>query len=151
MAQGAADFLRAHDRMAALLPTVTRMVALKKDCASILPDMFASCEILQFDSGQLTLSIPNAALAARLKHKLPKLQEALQMRGWQVSSIRLKVQVARPTQTSPLLPASMQKTLPPRAVSALATLEQALEDSPRNAALKAAIDRLVKRHQDDPP
>src|SRR3569832_1333085 len=66
MAQGAADFLRAHDRMAALLPTVTRMVALKKDCASILHDMFASCEILQFDSGQLTLSFLFVVFAACL-------------------------------------------------------------------------------------
>jgi len=149
-AQGAAEFLRAHDRMAALLPTVARMAALKQDCASLLPDMFDSCEILHFDSALLTLSVPNAALAARLKHRLPKLQEALQMRGWQVSAIRLKVQVGQPAQARSVLPPLMQKKLPAQAVSALATLGQSLEDSPRNAALKAAIEKLVSRHQKDP-
>lgn len=147
-AQGVADFLRAHDGMAALLPTVARMVALKQDCASLLPDMFDSCEILHFDSGLLTLSIPNAALAARLKHKLPKLQEALLMKGWQVSAIRLKVQVGQAAKAHSALPPSMRKTLPAQAASALATLGESLEDSPRNAALKAAIEKLANRHRD---
>src|SRR4051812_7251364 len=84
-ARDAVDFLRAHDRMAFLLPAVARMTALQKDCAAILPDIFTSCEVLQFESEQLTLSIPNASLAAKLKQKLPKLKQALQQRGWQVS------------------------------------------------------------------
>src|SRR5436309_10784769 len=72
-ATGAVDLLRANDTMAALLPTVTRMIALQRDCAAVLPSMFASCDVLQFDAGQLLLSIPNAALAAKLKQQLPKL------------------------------------------------------------------------------
>jgi hypothetical protein len=37
--------------------------------------------------------------------------------------------------------------LPPQAVSALAELGMALEDEPRNLALKTAIQRMVRRHQ----
>ncbi|OGB20827.1 MAG: hypothetical protein A3I66_19675 [Burkholderiales bacterium RIFCSPLOWO2_02_FULL_57_36] len=142
-AQGASDYLRAHDKMASLLPAVARMIALQKDCAAILPEMFNACAVLQFDSDQLTLSIPNAALAAKLKQKLPKLQDALLQRGWQVSAIRLKVQVGNITEKHGA-PKSLQ--LPTQAVSALATLNNALEESPRNAALRAAIDTMIRRH-----
>ena len=143
-AQGATDYLRANDKMASLLPTVARMIALQKDCAAILPEMFNACAVLQFDSDQLTLSTPNAALAAKLKQKLPKLQDALSQRGWQVSAIRLKVQVSNVAEK---VIYSKQLQLPTQAVSALATLNNALEDSPRNATLRAAIDVMIKRHR----
>jgi hypothetical protein len=143
-AQGATDFLRADDKIASLLPTVARMIALQKDCAAILPEMFSACAVLQFDSGQLTLSTPNAALAAKLKQKLPKLQDALLQHNWQVSAIRLKVQVNNNVNTAI---ACKQIQLPAQAVSALATLNVALEETPRNAALRAAIDMMISRHR----
>ena len=143
-AQGATDYLRAHDKMAAILPAVARLIALQKDCAAILPEMFNACTVLQFDSDQLTLSIPNAALAAKLKQKLPKIQDALQQRGWKISLIRLKVQVGN-TFEKPM--AAKQLQLPMQAVSALALLNNTLEESPRNAALKAAIDAMISRHR----
>jgi hypothetical protein len=142
-AQGATDYLRTHDKLAALLPTVARMIALQKDCSAILPEMFKACAVLQFESDQVTLSVPNAALAAKLKQKLPKLQDALLQRGWQVSLIRLKVQVGNNTEKRII---HKQIQLPTQAVSALASLQNDLEESPRNAALKAAIDSMIKRH-----
>ncbi len=143
-AQGATDYLRANDKLASLLPTVARMIALQKDCAAILPEMFSACTVLQFDSDQLTLSVPNAALAAKLKQKLPKLQDSLMQHGWQVSAIRLKVQVGNIAET-PIV--SKQLQLPTQAMSALATLNNVLEESPRNAALKTAIDTMIRRHR----
>ena len=143
-AKGAADFLRAHDKMAAILPGVTRMVALQKACAIALPPMFDACAVLQFDASQLVLSTPNAALASKLKQQLPKLQEALLVQGWQVNSIRLKVQVAR---SSARITKIVPPTLPPVATSAFAELGAALPNSPRNAALKAAIDAMVRRRR----
>ncbi|MDB5762700.1 MAG: hypothetical protein JWQ21_1695 [Herminiimonas sp.] len=131
--------------MASLLPTVARMTALQKDCAAILPDMFNACAVLQFESDHLVFSIPNAALAAKLKQKLPNLQVALLKRGWQVSSIRLKVQVGQHVEKS--IP-SRQLKLPAQALSALEALGDTLEESPRNAALKAAIRIFTSRHRD---
>ena len=141
-ATGAADFLRVHDNMAAILPTLTRLIALKKDCMANLPAMFDVCDVLQFDAGQLILATPNGALATKLKQQLPKLQEQLIKLGWQVSAIRLKVQVTKIPEKSTY---SKQLTLPSRAVSAFAELGAALEESPRNAALKAALDAMVRR------
>lgn len=143
-AKGAADFLRAHDKMAALLPAVTRMATLQKDCANLLPAMFAHCAVLQFETGQLVLSVPNAALATRLKQQLPKLQEQLLQRGWQVSAIRLKVQVSKiPAKST----TSSKPTLPALAVSAFEELADALDDSPRNQALKRAVQTMARHHR----
>ncbi|MGZ3253057.1 MAG: hypothetical protein ACXU7D_01990 [Burkholderiaceae bacterium] len=143
-AKGVADFLRTHDKMSALLPTVTRMAALQKDCAASLPAMFNACTVLLFESDQLTLSTPNAAIAAKLKQQLPKLQGHLLKCGWQVSAIRLKVQVSNIEEK---VNVSKSLTLPLQAISALATLGEELEETPQNAALKKAIGVMLKRHR----
>lgn len=140
-AKGAADFLRSDDRMASLLPAAMRMAALQRDCAATLPAMFNTCAVLQCEAGQLVLSTPNAALAAKLKQQLPKLQEGLLQRGWQVNVIRLKVQVSKSLEKSTT---SRQLALPALAVSAFAELGAGLEDSPRNQALKAALNAIVR-------
>jgi hypothetical protein len=142
--KGVADFLRVHDKMASLLPAVTRMAALQKDCAALLPTIFESSAVVQYESNQLVLSVANSALAAKLKQQLPKLQDGLVKRGWQVSSIRLKLQPGNIYQkVTPV----KQLDLPVKAFSALAALNTTLEDSPRNEALKAAITRMLNRHR----
>lgn len=133
------DFLRVDDKLSALLPAATRMAALQSDCAALLPDMFRACAVLQFGDGHLVLAVPNAAIAARLRQKLPKLQEALVQRGWQVDNVRLKVQVgAIVTRTVHV----KQAVLPQMGIAAMADLESALDDSP----LKTALANLL-RHQ----
>lgn len=141
-AKGAVDFLRAHDKLATLLPAAARLVALQKDCAAILPTQFAWCSPLAFENGQLTIAIPNAALAAKLKQQLPKLQDNLLKRGWQVIAIRLKVQVVTEVAKPAKIP---HPGLPVGAVAAFAQLENALEKTPQNSALKAALKNLVKK------
>lgn len=143
-ARGVSEFLGAHDKLGALLPAVARMARLQKDCARKLPPMFESCEVLQFAAGQLLLTVPNTALAAKLKQQLPKLQEDLCRLGWQVNAVRLKVQASRPLAK---LPPSRPLELSPAALPALAALGSQLQDAPRNAALKAAIDAMLRRHQ----
>ncbi len=142
--KGDSDFLRANDRMASLLPAAARMAALQKECAALLPATFDACAVLRFESGQLVLAVPNAALAAKLKQQLPKLQDALLKRGFQVSSIRLRLQ---PGNIVTNVTKSKQLLLPNQAISALADLNASLEDSPRNEALKTAIMTMLHRHR----
>jgi hypothetical protein len=141
--QGIVDFLRAHDRMAALLPAVARMASLQKDCAAILPALFETCSVMQYEAGQLVLATPNNALAARLKQQLTKLQDGLLNRGWQVSAIKIKVQVGNISEKTT---SKKQIVLSSQALGALETLNKSLESSPGNAALKAAISTMLKRH-----
>lgn len=143
VAQGVADYLRLHDRMATLLPVVERLVALDKDCAALLSTIFGDCRALRLDEGTLVLSVPNPALATKLKQQLPKLQTGLAKRGWQVSAVRLKVQVGK---ISPKTSPGKEISFPPRAAQAMADLHLALDDSPANQALKAALQALVQRH-----
>jgi hypothetical protein len=142
-AKGAVDFLQAHDRMASLLPAVARMARLQKDCAAILPEVFAGCEVLQFEAGKLVLSVSSAALAARLKHSLPSLQDGLAKRGWQVSAIKLKVQVG---QALPRPKPKKSLAFSPKAMQAFAQLEDSLEKKPHNDALRDALMTLLQRH-----
>jgi hypothetical protein len=146
-ASDALSFLGVHERMAALLPAVKRIAAIQRACAAILPDMFGPCAVLHVNAEQLLLAVPNAAIAARLKQRLPRLQEELQRQGWQVHAIRLKIQMA-PTMERE----APEKTahLSGNAVSALAELQETLEDTPRNAALRAALAAMVNRHRRAP-
>ena len=142
--KGAADFLQSNDGLAALLPTVARMAALQKDCAALLPAMFEACDVLQYDADQLVLSTPNAALAAKLKQQLPKLQAHLSKAGWQINTIRIKVQVGKPRASAVF---TKQIELPPQALSAFDQLGKTLENSPRNQTLIAALKAMVARHR----
>jgi hypothetical protein len=143
-AVGATDFLRRDDKMAALLPAIARMARLQKDCAECLPSMFQHCEILSFEEGQLLLSLPTTALAAKLKQQLPKLQETLARRGWQVLGVKLKVQM---TKAAEIKEKMRSLELPPAAVDAFDQLSSSLEASPQNSALIDAVKAMVARRR----
>lgn len=140
----ATDFLRRNDRMAALLPAIERMARLQKDCAECLPAMFKHCEILSFEDGQLLLSLPTTALAAKLKQQLPKLQDTLARRGWQVTGVRIKVQM---TKAAEIKEQMRSLELPPAAVEAFDQLGAALEASPQNSPLIEAVKAMVARRR----
>jgi hypothetical protein len=141
---GATDFLRRDDKLAAMMPAIERMAALQKDCAIALPAMFKYCEILAFDDGQLTLSLPNASLAAKLKQQIPKLQETLARRGWQVHGVKLRVQMTKPAEIKEQMRAL---SLPEAAVTAFDELGETLPDTPQNATLIAALKAMVARRR----
>ncbi|UGQ47216.1 DciA family protein [Massilia endophytica] len=144
-AVGATDFLRRHDKLAALLPAVQRMASLQRDCAAVLPTAFAYCEILSFEGGVLVLSTPNAALAAKLKQQLPQLQEKLAHKGWQINNIRLKVQMMKSVSTPPV--ERRELSLPPTAVDSFAELSETLEPTAQNEKLIAALRAMVARRR----
>lgn len=129
--------------MATLLPAVMRLAALQKECSAILPALFDACSVMRFEPGQLTVAAPNAAMASKLKQQLPKLQEALLQRGWQVNAIRIKVQVGKIGET-----ATRRKEIemPDRALTAFESLRDSLDRSAGNEALKEALSAMLKRH-----
>lgn len=144
VATNAVDCLRTDEKMASLMPNVMRLAAIRKDCAAILPKVFEVCAVQRFEAGSLVLSVPNAALVTRLKQQLPKLQEALCQSGWQISSIRLKVQMMRMPERSHI----PQKTgVSPQGLEALSELVQTLKKTPQNAALELALQRMLQRHR----
>lgn len=143
-AVGATDFLRRDDKMAALLPAIERMASLQRDCAAALPAMFQYVEILSFEEGQLVLATPNAALAAKLKQQIPKLQDTLARRGWQVTGVKLRVQMVKAAEIKEQMRAL---SLPEAAVAAFDELGHTLEQTSQNAALIEALQRMVARRR----
>ena len=142
--KGAADFLRSNSTMAALLPALALMGTLQQSVAAALPAMVAACQILHFEAGVLVMSAPNAALAARLKQQLPRLQDRLLKDGWQVNSIRIKVQVGR---TEPPPAPKRVLELTEDALSSFAELSSNLARDPRSQGLKDAIDAMLQRRE----
>ena len=138
------DFLRSNDRMASLLPAAMRMADLQRDVGVALPAVAGNCDVLSFQDGALVLAVPSSAVAARLKQGLPTLQATLLARGWQVTSMRLKVQVTR---AMPERVEMRNLELPPTAVDAFEELGESLPDTPQNAALVAAIKRLAAKRR----
>jgi hypothetical protein len=142
----ATDFLRANDRLATLMPTALRVGNLQRDVKTILPPMYAGCDVLSFQDAALTLAVPSSAVAAKLKQQLPKLQASLQKKGWQVENVRIKIQM-RPNVPVREEPKPSALTLPPTAVDAFEQLGDTLPETPQNAALKAALKRLAERRK----
>jgi hypothetical protein len=142
-AKGVADFLQQHGTMGSVVPVVQRLAALKKDCLKIAPVIFESCDVLNLEAGRLVLACANPALAARLKQQLPQLQHGLQKRGWQVDSIRLKVQIPEARQP---LSRPKQIALTRNALQAFAELDATLSRSSKRTALHEAVANLLKKH-----
>ena len=140
----ATDFLKRNDKIAALLPTAMRIASLQTDCAKALPPMFGNCDVLSFEAAHLVLATPSSAVAAKLKQQLPKLQAALQKRGWQVVDIKLKVQVTR---SIPPVVHTRQLVLPGSAKSAFEELGDALAPTEQNATLIAAVKAMAARRR----
>lgn len=137
------DFLRTNDKMATLLPAVMRLAKLQEECSAVLPALFDACSVMRFDGDQLTIGVPNAALAAKLKQQLPKLQDGLLQRGWQVNAIRIKVQV-RKIGEKPIR--QKEIAMPNKALSAFENLRDTLGKSPGNQALTEALSNLLNRY-----
>jgi len=141
----ATDFLRRDSRLAALLPGVQRTLEMQRDCLEVLPAAFKFVEILGFDGGNLTLATPNAAVAAKLKQQLPKLQEMLQRKGWQINNIKLKVQMMKGI--APEKPSGEGWKLPGMALDSFADLSDKLAPTDANAPLIEAMRNLVARRR----
>lgn len=81
-------------------PTLARLTALARESAKRLeaiqplipPGMRSALQAGPIEADAWCLLVDNNAAAAKLRQMLPALQAHLRSRGWEVNSIRLKVQ-----------------------------------------------------------
>lgn len=130
--------------IAHLWPAIGNINRLQKQCIQLLPQLFKFCQVLHLDNEQLVISVPSAAMATKLKQQLPKLQDGLQKIGWQISAIRIKVQVSPVTLEKVT---EKQNHFSQQALNAFASLEKNLTQSHANQDLVDAVKNLLKRHQ----
>nr|WP_177166677.1 DciA family protein [Nitrosomonas sp. Nm51] len=60
--------------------------------AAIPAHLLEHCKLGPLFRSQLTLLAENASVAARLKHMTPSILQKLQKKGWQISSIKVRIQ-----------------------------------------------------------
>ncbi len=138
------DFLRRHDGAAALLPAALRNLRLGQDTLALMPAVLReTCEVAGCDDGVLILRVSSAGAAAKLRQTLPRLRDGLLDRGWQVSSIRVRVQPRRTDADPARGKQKKDAAIPSEGLAAFADLRNTLVDSP----LKAAVERLIRRRR----
>ncbi|MFZ2302942.1 MAG: DUF721 domain-containing protein [Gallionella sp.] len=133
MAQRFKSLLSNDPELRPLLVKAQALSALQRHFSDIAPPVFAqSSQVLGLQSGVLSVSVANAALAAKLRQLVPELVVMLQNRGCEINGIRVKVQVSFNRSQPVTTPRKLGKT----AMDALNGLSQTLGDSPLRLALK---------------
>jgi len=136
------DLLLQSGELRALSRRAQHLAELQRAVLDAIPRPLTSAtRVKSLRSGTLFVAADNAAAAAKLRQLAPRLLEHLQKREFQVTGIRIEVQVAMP-QIGPGN-SSRKRALNTRAIADFERLAYALKDSP----LKHAVTRLVQRHK----
>lgn len=140
--KNATTFLEGHPELNNLLPTIQQIQQLQDDCLRIYPLFFKNCAVLHLKKEILTIAVPHAAMAAKLKNQLITLQTQLIQRGWQIEQIKLKIQI----ETSVPPPISEKNiALSQNALDSLSQLNNILQKQ-KNSPVQTALAKMIKRH-----
>jgi hypothetical protein len=93
-------------------------------------------QVLSLHLGTLSIAVANASIAAKLRQLAPELAEMMHGKGFEVSGIRVKVQVSFDRLQPKPTPHRLSKT----AQKALQEFCQSLDESP----LKLALEKMAK-------
>ena len=130
--------LNSLPELQALNQELRQLAALQSALAEILPgNLAANSSVALVKAGELILSADNGAVAAKLRQMAPRLLLFLRQQGFQVTGIRLQVQVG--VRDNPL--PQKQISLSSDAREAIGLLSDRLGPSP----LKTALERLGSR------
>lgn len=142
-ADTAIDWLGNDRHGANVLATARTLLALESALRGMLPPGLAqACRVARMENQHVTLAVPSAAYAARLRQLAPSTVAQLAHSGWNLTEIQVKVQAglsqsgtnaSRPKQSIPL---------DEQALDAFRGLHENLRPGP----LADAVARLVARH-----
>ncbi|MGB3290308.1 MAG: DciA family protein [Burkholderiaceae bacterium] len=106
------------------------------------PALARVCKVARIERQQMTLAVPSAAYAARLRQLAPSVVQALAGGGWNLNEIKVRVQAGLlQNRTNP----SGKEAIPldDNALDAFDQLRGALQPGP----LADAVLRLLKHHR----
>ena len=109
----------------------------------MLPDGLGSaCQVVRLEDGCLTLAVPNASYATKLRQMSPRLANGLAQQGWNINEIKVRIQadIYGPAPYTP--PARESTPLDAQALQAFTELHDQLQPGP----LADAVARLLKHH-----
>lgn len=135
-------YFNSSDSLRSLAREARRLAELQQVFLNIAPPALTpACRVKLLRAGTLFLLAENAAVAAKLKQLAPRLLKAYRQQGFEVTSIRMEVQVMRPRPDA--APKSGRKRLSAESIEKLELLAAGLDDSP----LKQALARLAARQR----
>jgi hypothetical protein len=130
--------LNSLPELQALNQELRQLAALQSALAKVLPgNLAANSSVALVKAGELILSADNGAVAAKLRQMAPRILVFLRQQGFQITGIRLQVQVG--VRDNPL--PQKQISLSSDARDAIGLLSDRLDSSP----LKTALKRLGRR------
>lgn len=132
-------FLKTPSGASSWLAQARQLNELQRAFSKLAPPQLAkACTVGQHTQGAMLIYADNGAIAAKLKQLTPRLLLDFRKAGFEVSVIRVEVQVrpARP-ETPPI-----GSRISPAGLKSLESLASKLPESP----LREALDRLLKHH-----
>ncbi len=131
-------YLNSSSSLRQLADEARRIAELQQVFLKVAPQpLTQACSVKQLRAGTLFLLAENAAIAAIIKQLFPRLLTFYQKLGWQVTSIRVEVQVLETVQQSGV--GRTRARLSIETIDNLERLAAGLEDSP----LRQALTKLV--------
>lgn len=138
----AVNWLSASPESASVLATARQLMAIEQSLKRQLPAAFASaCRAARLDQQCLTLSVPSAGFAAKLRQMAPRLLANLNASGWNITELAVKVQAGSP----PGVTQKRTRNVEPLGPASLAAFRKLLETTPPGP-LADSINRLLKHH-----
>ena len=136
-------YLNSSNSLRQLADEARRLAELQQVFLNVAPQpLTLACSVRQLRAGTLVLLAENAAIAAKVKQLFPRLLTHYQKLGWQVTSIKVEVQVSEAGQQPAAGRARARLSI--ETIDNLERLAAGLEDSP----LKQALARLVAHQRD---
>jgi len=137
------DWLGHGQSSAQVLTLARQLLAIEQTVQQILPPALQqTCRVAKLDRQHLTLVVPGAIQASRLRQLTPRILEKLTANGWHLTEIIIKIQ-AQTFRPAPPPPTKQAIPLNAHALQAFDNLHAQLP-----AGLVAeAVGRLLARHR----
>lgn len=129
---------------ASVLSTVQALLSAEREVRNLLPPALAqACRVARIDRQQITLAVPSAAHAAKLRQMAPRIAQALTRSGRNLNEVIVKVQAGLPQQGAKT---PRPKDVTPLGETALRAFGE-LREHIRSGPVADAIDRLLEHHR----
>jgi len=140
----AIGWLGSDQHTAGVLTTARMLLAIEQAAGAILPPALRQvCRVARIDRQQVTLAVPGAAHAAKLRQLAPRIAQRLSESGWNLNQVQVRVQAGLPhIGTNP----PRAKNVEPLGAQALDAFE-ALHAALRPGPLADAVSRLLAHHK----
>ncbi len=139
----AVNWLDTDQHGSQVLATARHLLAVERAIQTVLPLVLRQgCKVARIDRHHITLAVPSAAFASKLRQLAPRILQHLKDNGWNLTELSVRVQGAlhkTPTKTAQRNVMPLDDT----ALAAFDTLRQELAPGP----LADAITRLLSRHR----